>query len=262
MKIGVMTNPTKDILKEIEFIGKNDFDFVEIGMEWPEGKAENLLKKKNEILRLLKKYNLFAIAHTAWWMNFSSPYELVRKAWVEEAKKEINAAKELGIKLINFHTHSREISSFYKDYKFLILENFVRSIKELINYAEKYDIKIMIENTMQKGEIVEFEDFKYIVNKIPKVKVNFDVGHAFIHGGMKTIKKYIKTFGNKIEHVHIHDNYGKGDDHLPLGVGILDWKKIIKELKKIGYDKTITLEIYVPDKDYLIFSKNKLREVI
>jgi len=48
VKFGCLTNPTCDILKEIESIKKYGFDFVEIGIEWPEGSVENLLKKKEK----------------------------------------------------------------------------------------------------------------------------------------------------------------------------------------------------------------------
>ena len=33
MKIGFPNNPRKDLLKEIEWIGKNEFDFVDLFLE-------------------------------------------------------------------------------------------------------------------------------------------------------------------------------------------------------------------------------------
>ena len=34
----------------------------------------------------------------------------------------------------------------------------------------------------------------------------------------------------KISHIHIHDNMGKKDEHLPLGKGTIDWKHVMKKL--------------------------------
>jgi len=55
------------------------------------------------------------------------------------------------------------------------------------------------------------------------------------------------------------DNKGKEDDHLPLGCGNIEWEKIIKIIKKFKFNKTITLEIFSPDRDYLLLSRDKLK---
>lgn len=45
-----------------------------------------------------------------------------------------------------------------------------------------------------------------------------------------------------------------------MGTGNIDWEKLIKLLKKY-YNGTITLEIFSKDKDYVLLSKDKLREL-
>jgi sugar phosphate isomerase/epimerase len=46
-----------------------------------------------------------------------------------------------------------------------------------------------------------------------------------------------------------------------LGAGNIDWKKIIPQLKEFGYDGMIILEIFSVDRRYLLFSRDKLREM-
>ena len=60
-------------------------------------------------------------------------------------------------------------------------------------------------------------------------------------------------------HIHLHDNDGQRDLHLPMGTGIIDWDALIKTLKRI-YDGTITLEVFSRDKDYVLLSQKKLKE--
>jgi sugar phosphate isomerase/epimerase len=36
--------------------------------------------------------------------------------------------------------------------------------------------------------------------------------------------------GDRISHVHIHDNVGKKDEHLPLGKGTINWKQVMDKL--------------------------------
>ena len=61
----------------------------------------------------------------------------------------------------------------------------------------------------------------------------------------------VKHLFNKIEHVHVHDNFGgksvKDDLHLPLGDGNVDYPKIFTMLKEKGYDSTITMELKPDD---------------
>ena len=57
--------------------------------------------------------------------------------------------------------------------------------------------------------------------------------------------------GGHIKHVHVSDNRGTNDDHLPLGVGNIDWKEAISALKSTGYDGTITLEVFCDDRSML-----------
>ena len=57
--------------------------------------------------------------------------------------------------------------------------------------------------------------------------------------------------------MHASDNFGKEDNHLPLGTGTIDLRKIVQALKRIGYDGTVTFEVFSRDKDYLRISKDK-----
>jgi sugar phosphate isomerase/epimerase len=90
---------------------------------------------------------------------------------------------------------------------------------------------------------------EYIFDKVDGLKVHVDFGHLFIFNDMKEIRKFVLDYKNRIEHIHIHDNDGIFDKHLPLGKGDLDYREIVKILKEINYDKTITLEVFTSKKD-------------
>jgi sugar phosphate isomerase/epimerase len=132
-------------------------------------------------------------------------------------------------------------------------------LREVVRYGKKLGMTIMLENC-PKG-ITEFEDFKYIVNNVSGLKVHFDIAHAFVCGGMKDIKKYIKNFGSKIEHVHLSDNHGKEDEHLPIGKGDISFKRVVKMLKNINYNKTITFEVFTEDKKDVVRSREKIKKL-
>jgi sugar phosphate isomerase/epimerase len=61
--------------------------------------------------------------------------------------------------------------------------------------------------------------------------------------------------------VHLSDNDGTADQHLPLGSvprSRIDWQEHISKLKAIGYDGTITLEVFSPQREYLLLSRDLL----
>jgi sugar phosphate isomerase/epimerase len=62
-------------------------------------------------------------------------------------------------------------------------------------------------------------------------------------------------------HVHVSDNKRVNDDHLPLGVGTIDWPEQLGLLKASGYDGTITVEVFTPDRTFVVDSAERVRRI-
>ncbi|MBI5061667.1 MAG: sugar phosphate isomerase/epimerase [Candidatus Aenigmarchaeota archaeon] len=256
---GNLTNPTVNILDEIEAIHKLGMDFVEIGMEGPEGMPEILMQKKDTIRKSLEKKGMFAIGHTSWYAELGTPHESVRKAWLSECKRFIDVATALRLEKITFHSHSRGMFMHHKRSKKRVLDNFVLSLRELVEYGTKSGVMVMLENATEKREIYNIKDFSYIVSRVTDLGVHIDIGHAFMHGRMKNVEKYINAFHSRLEHLHFHDNHGKFDEHLPIGKGRINYKRVVQLLKKKNYDKTITFEVFSKDRNMVRASANKIK---
>jgi len=70
-------------------------------------------------------------------------------------------------------------------------------------------------------------------------RIALDVGHASLH---QDLDEYIRRFQGKIRHVHLHDNLGKQDDHLPLDQGNIDWRRAVRQLLNNGFDGLLVIE--------------------
>ncbi len=68
----------------------------------------------------------------------------------------------------------------------------------------------------------------------------------------------IRQFGDRLHHLHVHDNKGQSDRHLPPGTGTINWREVVRALREVGYDETMTLEVFVPDRDYVLLAKRKM----
>lgn len=253
-RFGVLTNPFTNILKEIRDIHELGFDYPEICIEVPGGMPEILIENKKKILPLLKKFPSPPIGHTSWMIDLGTPYEDIRRAWIEEGKKSMKTANELGIKLANFHGHSRITSGLKRE----ILNNYIKSLRELVKYGKETGVQIMLENMPDKWEISTFKDYKYVIDRVKGLGVHLDVAHAFINGRMKSVRGFISTFKKDIVHVHFSDSLGF-DDHLPIGKGNIDYETVVKLMKKIGYDRNITFEVFTDNKMDVVKSREKVK---
>jgi sugar phosphate isomerase/epimerase len=77
----------------------------------------------------------------------------------------------------------------------------------------------------------------------PNVKVNFDTGHAFVGGGLAEEFAVLEPY---IAHVHLNDNQRKVSEHLPLGMGRVEFASIADFLATL--DAALVLEIYAPER--------------
>jgi sugar phosphate isomerase/epimerase len=253
---GLLTNPSIEIISEISKIYDLNFDYAEIGVEGPEGNPDIINKRKHEIIKLLERFKQKPIAHTAYWIDLGSDYDYIRHAWILEAIREIKIARKLGIDLINFHANINGM--FYGQKRKLALDNLVKSLREIVSQAKKYNVDVMLENVPLSNGVHSVHEFKYIIDNVSRLFVHLDIPHAFTSGGMASIIEYINTFRDKIIHIHWHDNHGNRDEHLPIGEGFIDHQIAVKALKEIDYDRTITLEVFTNSNDAKL-SADKLR---
>ena len=124
---GLLTNPSIDILSEINIIYDLNFDYVEIGIEGPEGDPDIINKRRDEILMLLDQFKQKPIGHTAYWIDLASDYDYIRHAWILEAIREIKTARNIGIDLINFHANINYM--FYGEKRKAVLDNMIKSLR-------------------------------------------------------------------------------------------------------------------------------------
>ena len=70
----------------------------------------------------------------------------------------------------------------------------------------------------------------------------FDIGHLHITG--RGQKECIEILGNRIEALHLHDNFGEDDLHRMPYTGNIDWDSVLDTLKELKYNGVINFETY------------------
>ena len=171
--------------------------------------------------------------------------------------KDIKFAQDIGATMLIIHLNTDEG-----------IKNYVKAIMPIIKSSAEAGINLSIENT----PLTAPEDFNKLFNHLQKLKdtsalhvgMCLDLGHANLCGS--THNNYLKFFDTlesqlSIIHIHMHENYGDYDSHLPIFTGPsrendAGVREFIKRLKDINFSGSIILEQW-PDPPLLL---NQARE--
>jgi sugar phosphate isomerase/epimerase len=107
------------------------------------------------------------------------------------------------------------------------------SLEHLILHAGHGGVTICVENTLS-----EMGDSAYLrafvdETRLAGLRFNFDIGHAHLAEGPAEgrIERNWKPLRELVAGVHLHDNHGEKDEHLPPFDGNIDWPAAIKIIK-------------------------------
>jgi sugar phosphate isomerase/epimerase len=260
MKYGAMNFPVKPLLKEIEDIGEMGFDYVEMTMDPPEANPQKALAQKKAIRNLLNRYGMGMTCHLPTFLLAADLYESLREVSLKENSLALEAAAELGIKKAVLHPgYITGLAKFMPD---RARRYGMESIELVLAKATSLGLTLCLENMFPQTQFLSNpQDFQEVFDRFPDLRLTLDIGHANLGGGRNKASEFVRRYGYRIGHVHANDNFGKEDNHLPVGAGTIDFEKILRELNQAHYDDTITLEVFSKDKDYLRLSRDKVKKM-
>ncbi len=118
----------------------------------------------------------------------------------------------------------------------------------ILPYAEKHNVVIMIENISEKIYRHKFvvetaEDIleiKHRLNGHPLIRACWDTGHA----NLCELDQYyeIKTLGEDLFGVHMHDNFGYNDDHMAPLSGNVNFDEVLRAMQEVNYSGPLNFE--------------------
>lgn len=266
MRLGFMTNIlVKKGMGQLDEIAKwaaeQGFEDLEVGPTVP---MERKLFEK-----VLEKGRV-KITSLTYCRNFLSTDKEEAEAHIAELKKRIAFAGELGIdKIVTSTGINKTLEEGIYDKADSIrrtpvrsLEQFIEVFDPIVEYAEQKHVRLAFENCPLMGNIaISPVMWRRIFEKLDSDQVGlaYDPSHLI----WQLIDPYapIAEFGDKIFHVHAKDTEIKEDRLKECGIltdfswwsyripghGILDWGRLFGELKKAGYQGTISIEHEDPD---------------
>ena len=184
---------------------------------------------KTRIVSVLKNHDFRWFVHApSIGINLASLNPILRKASEEAVMKAVRFAAEICAELVV--THVGRLSRDYpQEYIKKSLENAIDSLMRINSFCKDLGVVFTIENDHKARDHVlagDAEQTKYLVEKIG-CKLTFDVGHANTFGKPEEFAEQLREH---ILNIHLHDNDGFEDSHLPLGKGKINFHEVIRRI--------------------------------
>ena len=114
------------------------------------------------------------------------------------------------------------------------------ALRQIGRCAAEHGVLACLENMISVKEFLcrQPEELIGMTEGIEGIGITFDFGHANTIGKVPEFLHYI----DKADHIHIHDNHGMSDEHLPLGDGMIQWDTVGKSISARYRGKRIVIE--------------------
>jgi sugar phosphate isomerase/epimerase len=171
----------------------------------------------------------------------------------------IEFAHDIGASLLNLHLDARDGA-----------EHFVRALRPALHLTAEAGLKLSIENTVWTGPEVFNELFAALRSRadVPAAHAGmcFDLGHANLYGGLQNnYWSYLDALSREVPiiHLHLHENFGDSDSHLPLFTGpsrnnATGIAGLLSRLRQRGFDGCAILEQWPQPPSLLVNARDGL----
>lgn len=190
-------------------------------------------------------------------LTFHAPFYDLRPGALDEKIRRVTVARlEQVLDLVPFFRprsvvcHAAFDRRYYVSNEEAWLENSIHTWTPLVRRAREMGTSLMLENVYEDGP----DELKFLLDELgagagddpASVGFCFDTGHwnAF---SLSSLESWMDALGPFIGQVHLHDNDGSGDQHLPVGEGAFPFHHFMGLLKGTGRTPIVTIEPHTPE---------------
>ncbi|MBY0596429.1 sugar phosphate isomerase/epimerase family protein [Bacillus bingmayongensis] len=217
------------IEEKIPMFMEQEADYIELlldGSEW-----YDLASIYQEKVVSLKNLNVtYAIHPPAWGVNLAIENKELRNAALKQHITALHFAHNIDAHYFVVHP------GFYVSPLFHLhtaQELATEAVYTLYKEAKELGIKLVIENVGYNGTSL-FTEQEYIsfVDQFDPNIIGYvlDTGHAYLNNW--NIPNVIEQTSSRLWTMHLNDNHGVEDEHLPIGNGSINWEPIFSALHK------------------------------
>ncbi|MGB3944645.1 MAG: sugar phosphate isomerase/epimerase family protein [Methanothrix sp.] len=170
-------------------------------------------------------------------LNLASMNQPIWEETVRQMKECISLARDFcGLAVV----HPGYLSPLGKQMPDRAWEQNILGLSTICDHAAEFGMRIAVENMLNIESMLGRtpDEIRGMIETVGREHLGFvfDVGHANTNGNFEEFF----AMRDEMIHVHIHDNKGSRDEHLPVKGGNVNWRKVGKALE--GYDGRLVTE--------------------
>jgi sugar phosphate isomerase/epimerase len=170
------------------------------------------------------------------------------EAAFDRMAEQVRRVGSLGIGNVTYHTMvndtNREAPDLVAERRVRFAARFHELFSRLVEVAGPLNVSINVENIGGEFDSAyrTTEDIFTIIDPVGSdvMGVCLDSGHANMSN--RSVAGMVRELGPRLREVHFHDNLGKADRHMAVGVGSIDWVGVIEALDAIGFASPVVFE--------------------
>jgi len=233
------------------------FDFVELLLDGPYAREE-IAGREAAMRGTLEDAGVGITVHLPFAIDPGSPFTPVREGIVREFEAGMDLAADLGADIVVFHPSSDawELGWSESDCR-----EFVHAaLDDLVPAANDRGLTPCLENIV--STYYDATAFPELLERYPAASMTFDTSHALLAGlSDAEMAAFCREHADRIEHLHLVDTRS-GDEHLPVGMGRIDFEPVLAALSGVGWAGTATLEVGTEDYDTIALGKRHVEELL
>ncbi len=242
----------------VRWAADEGFDFVELLLDGPYAR-ERIADRRGTMRATLADAGRDIVVHLPFAVDPGSPFTPVREGAVAELVAGMDLAVDLGAETVVFHPSS---DAWDLGWTAAERREFVHAgLDDLIPAARARGLDPCVENVV--SSYYDVTTFPELLERYPDASMTFDTSHALLAGADETATAaFLREHADRIGHLHLVDTRGGGDEHLPVGMGRIDFAAALAGLSDAGWSGTATLEIGTEDYDTIALGKRHVDELL
>ena len=247
MEVGITVG---DSLERVDVLG-SDFDFVELGID--EGGVPAAETSPATVIERVAAVDSSLCLHLPFKQDLVTPVPEINAAIVDFLERLLEWGGAAGAEKAVLHGTARN------PHDVALRETAIDQLREIGERASAYDVELVVENVGHQPRGFQLSVLADIAEQTDTA-VCFDVGHAFMEDGQAGIERFLRETADRITHLHVHDVRSRGDTHLPIGAGEIDYEPVRERLE--GFSGTVAVEVFTDDLPLLRDSARRIDDLL
>ena len=242
MDIGVSVGPYVDRISELP----DSFSFVELALG--EGERPLAAVDENRLADELTAHDFGTVVHLPYRQPLATPVERIDMATQAYLAEVLDTAAAINASTAVAHPRTRGVGD----------DTLIERMAQLSDRGAANDITVCFETLGYAGGLSL--DRLGAAAAEADAAICLDVGYAYLEAGTDGIGSFIASYGDLVEHLHIHGARHRGDTHISVGSGDVAYGSIGPLLSDVA-PTTATIEVFTDNATYLTASAERFEAV-